>query len=700
MQKLPDNIDLLKDFNELNYEEWKKFVEKELKGIPFEKKLINKTYEGINLKPIYDIEDINSIGFLNSKPGFPDYHRGNNATGYLNKSWNIHQLIPDSLPEDFNKTLLKNLQNGQNCIYIYPDWYTLNNLNPPSHYTKEHYNNGLSIFHYKDFEIALSGVDLYKYPIFIKAGFNGVPIFTIFLTYLNKNNIDFKNISGGIYVDPYEYLTLFGNIPDSLESTFDNLTLLTKWISEKSDKFKTINISGLQYHNAGANAIQELAYCFATAIEYINNLLDRNLDIDTIARNITFTLGVGSFYFMEIAKLRAARILWSKIIESYGGNENSRRANILSITSSYNKTILDPYVNILRTTTEAFSAVLGGADSIQTVPFDEYQKLPDEFSQRIARNIQIILNSETNLYRLIDPAGGSYYIEFLTNQIAERSFNIIKNITSNGGMLNLLKNETIHNEIENIHQKKVDDFVKRKYILVGINKYPNVNEKRFEGSNQDFDFIYKKRYNDLVKIRDSQNLKLDKKISEFQILAETNFFTDYTIEDIFNLIKSTSNNLLKIKIIKQQRLAEIFEVLREITEEIKLKKGKLPTVFLASMGTLKEYKARTDFAKEFFEIAGFNIITTRGYESASEVIKEILNYNPDIITICSTDELYTKYVPLIMEEINKNQINSLIVLAGNPENQKEDYKNLGVDEFIYLGVNAFETLNRIIKRII
>lgn len=696
MDKLPEKPDLLKDFTEINFEEWKKFVENELKGIPFEKKLVTKTYEGINLKPIYDKDDLKNIDFLNSKPGFPDYVRGAELSGYLIKSWNIHQYVPDTLPEDFNKTLVNNLEFGQNCIYIFPDWYTLNNLNPPSHYTKEHYNNGLSIFHYKDFEQALKNVDLYKYPIFIKAGFNGIPIFSLFINYLNKNNIDFERINGAIYIDPYEHLTLYGNIPDSLENTFDSLANLIKWVSDKSDNFKTISVSGLQYHNAGATSIQELAYTFTTAIEYINLLIDRDLDIDTIVKRFSLVFGVGSFYFMEIAKLRAARILWSKIIESYGGNEISRKANITSITSSYNKSTLDPYVNILRTTTEAFSAVLGGTDNIQTNPFDDLNRLPDEFSQRIARNIQIILNSETNLYRLIDPAGGSYYIENLTKQIAQESFKMIKDIIAKGGMLNMLKEEYIHNEIEKIHQLRLNDFVKRKTILVGVNKYANVKEKKLEIKNQDFDYIYKKRFEELQKIKTElgSNIKINVK----NILNEVESISKSTIEEIFSLIKT--NEDFRIKCIKTQRLAEIFEVLREVTEEIKSKNGYAPNVFLATMGSLKEYKVRADFSREFFEIAGFNIIFKKGYESAEELVNDLKENNPHITVICSTDELYEKYIPLITNEIKKENINTLLVLAGYLENKIEEYKKLGINEFIYIGANAFETLNRIIKKII
>ncbi len=703
MIELPEKIQLLKDFVELNYEEWKKFVEEELKGIPFDKKLVTKTYEGIDLKPIYNIDDIKNLEQLKSRPGYPDFIRCTKISGYLIENWNIHQSIHNTLPEDFNNILSHNLKYGQNCIYLYPDWYSISNLNPPSHYTKEHYYNGLSIFHHSDFDNIFKNIDIYKYPVYIKTGFNGLPIFVLFYTFLKKHGLDFNKIKGGLYTDPYEHLVLYGSLPDSLKNTFDSLAILTDWISNNSDNFKTINVSGLPYHNSGATTIQELAYCFATAIEYINNLLERNLDINKIARSFTFTFGIGPFYFMEIAKLRAARMLWSKIIASYGGNEDSRKIHITSVTSTYNKSILDPYVNILRTITETFSAVLGGANSIQTAPFDESIRLPDEFSQHIARNVQIILNSEANLYRLIDPAGGSYFVEYLTNQIAQNTYKHIKEIISKGGFLHLLKNEIIQKEIEKIHELKVNDFAKRKYILVGVNKYSNTNEKRLESNNQDFDYIYQKRYNDLQKIKESQNnSERISTINKENILKEIDkeFITELTIEDIFNFIKSPSQEILKIKTIKQKRLAEIFEVLREVTNEIKLKRGKAPVVFLATMGSLKEYKARAEFSREFFEVGGFNVITGKGYNSAEEAIKDALKNSPEIIVICSTDELYKEFVPQITTELSRNKIKIILVLAGYPEEQVEHYKKLGIDEFIYLGVNAFETLNNIIKRII
>ena len=206
------------------------------------------------------------------------------------------------------------------------------------------------------------------------------------------------------------------------------MSLVTKWTLKNIPNLKTIGVSSLNYHNAGANSVQELAFSLSTAVEYIKQMLERGLKIDEIASNIRFTFGIGSLFFVEVAKIRAARMLWAKIIEAFSGNEDSQKIDIHAHTSFTNQTVFDPYVNLLRTTTEAFSAITGGVDSMHTNFFDESFRTPDEFSRRIARNTQIILNEESHLNQIIDPAGGSYYVESLTDEVAKKSWTLFQEI--------------------------------------------------------------------------------------------------------------------------------------------------------------------------------------------------------------------------------------------------------------------------------
>jgi methylmalonyl-CoA mutase len=702
MNKLPEKLKLKDDFPEVSYDEWKKVVEKDLKGQPFDKKLITNTPEGIALKPIYNKEDIENIPFIDSKPGFANYVRGTNTSGYLNEIWSVHQEIPFTVPEEFNKELTEVLEKGQNCIVINPSRITLMNLPVKEHYMHTDFGDGLSIITSSDFDKAFRNIDITNFPVFINAGFDSIPLLALFVAYLKKNNIDFKKISGGVFADPYDYLVRNGNLPLSTDETFGHLAEVIKWTEKNISNLKTVGISTLSYHNAGASAIQELAYAFSTAVDYINNLLERGINIDSIALNIRFTFGVGSFYFMEIAKLRAARILWQKIIHHYGGSELSQKIDILAVTSKYNQTVRDPYVNMLRTTTEAFSAILGGADSIQTNPFDETFRLPDEFSMRIARNTQIILQEESNLHRLIDPAGGSYYIESLTSEIAISVWKLFREIQNNGGMLEALRKDIPQIETEKVHNQRIKDFAKRKSVIVGVNMYANPKESMPEEREQDFENIYRKLFDEYKE--DRKNVD-EAEISE--IFSGKNIL-DASIEcamsggsreDVAKNIFRT-NGEDNIKAVKPVRASEIFEILRDVTDDIKDKTGNTPSVFLAAMGPVKQHKARADFSRGFLEVAGLKVIYNKGYDIPADAVSDAVKSGAKAIVICSTDETYPELVPQITGEVKKQSPHMLILLAGYPKEQIEQFKSYGVDEFIYLGADVYSTLNRILKRLI
>lgn len=707
MDKLPDKLNLKKDFPEVSYDEWKKVVEKDLKGQPFDKKLITKTYEGINLSPIYNKENIENISFKESKPGFVNFARGTKTSGYLNDIWNLHQEIPCVKPSEFNEALSEALDRGQNSIVISPNKITISNLPVSEHYSHTEDSYGLSVFTAEDFETAFKNIDLTAFPVYINAGFDGIPLFSLFIAYLKKKKIDLKKISGGVMIDPYAYLIQYGSLPISLKDTFDHLAEIIKWAEKNLGEYRVIGISSMDYHNSGASAVQELAYAFSTAVDYINNLLNRGIDIDVVSSRTRFSFGIGSFYFMEIAKLRAAKILWSKIIESYGGNEVSQKIDILAVTSKYNQTVRDPYVNLLRTTTEAFSAIIGGADAIQTNPFDEVFRFTDEFSRRIARNTQIILEEESNLSRLIDPAGGSYYIESLTSELSSVVWRLFKEIQSQGGMLEALKNNIPQSETGKVHEQRIKDYAKRKSVIVGVNMYANPKEEKPEFRKQNFGKIYADLYKDFISGREKiDKNKLNKSLSDFTKTDNTVFET--AIECALNGAsrEDISKNIfvpgekMKINALKPVRASEIFEILRDVSDEIKDKTGKTPSVFMATMGPVKQHKARADFSRGFLEVAGLNVIYKKGYSRADEAVSDAIKSGAKAIVICSTDESYSELVPQITDEVKKQSPGMLIILAGYPKEQIEKLKSSGIEEFIYMGADVYDTLNRILKRLI
>ena len=709
--KLDDNLDLKKDFPIPSFDDWKKQVEKDLKGESFDKKLFTKTYEEIILQPLYTSTDIKDLPQINNFPGFQNFLRGSNVSGYSNRSWEIAQEYNQALPEDLNEVLKSDLQRGLNSINIILDNPTILGLDADQSKSGEVGKDGLSISGVRKMQVLFKDIDLTAQPVNINGGFSALPITLLFNAFANESRTSLMNIKGSLTSDPFDYLLTKGELPFSLNQIFDEMKLATELMIKSNSPLKTIGVSGLAFNNAGANAVQELAFTLATAVEYINEMIERGLKAEDAAKRIKFTFGVGSFYFMEVAKLRAARMLWSKILEAYVISEQNRKMFIHCKTTEFNQTYFDPYVNMLRTTTEAFSAIVGNADSITTNPFDESFNPSDNFSRRIARNTQIVLKEESHLDQVIDPAGGSYFVEKLTDDIASAAWKLFQTIEEKGGMLKSIQSGFVQDEISKVAEAKKKDFVKRKSVLVGTNMYANPKEEMMEVKKRDLNSVYKKRVEYIQKYRITGEDKKHKSILErLQKIADTKsyelvddavetFLEGASLGEISKSIRSSAEKGITVQPIKQFRLAEMFEDLRIASENYKNKTGNKPKIFLATMGPLKQFKARADFSRAFFEVGGFEIVYPNGFNSADVAVKSALDSKAQAVVICSTDDTYPELVPQVVKGIKEKSKDVSVILAGYPKDQIEEHKKTGVDDFIYLGADAHFILSSLLKRI-
>jgi methylmalonyl-CoA mutase len=711
--KLEEKPNLKKDFPVSAFDEWKKQVEAELKGESFEKKLFTKTYEGIELRPIYTSNDIQDIPFLNNYPGFDNFVRGAKASGYHSSMWEIAQEYSYSLPEELNEILRYDLQRGLNSININLDLPTQLGIDADQSKPGEVGKGGLSISGIRKMQVLFENIDLTEYPIHINAGFSALPFTLLFAAFTRELRITLMNLKGSITSDPYDFLLRHGFLPYSIKQIFDEIKFATQLMIRSNSPIRTIGISGMNYNNAGANAVQELAFVFSTAVEYLEEMLNRGLAIEEVVKRMKFTFGISSFYFMEIAKLRAAKILWNQILKLYNVPEESRKIYIHGKTTQYNQTLIDPYVNMLRTTTEAFSAVVGGIDALTTNPFDDVFDIPDNFSRRIARNTQIILKEESHLDQVIDPAAGSFFVEHLTAQLAESSWKLIQQIDEMGGMLKVIESGFVQDEVEKIAEERKKDYAKRKSVLVGTNIYANPKEEIVEPKQPDYNEIYRKRVEYIQKYRISGDDKKHKSIlDKLQIIADTKsydlvetaieaYIDGAAIGEVASSIRSTGKDEIRIKPLNIHRAAEIFEELRFASEDYRKKTGHKPRVFLAIMGPLKQYKARADFSRGFFEVGGFEVIyPSNGYANTDEAVMKALGSKAEIITICSTDDTYPELVPAIVKGIKSKSPEKIVVLAGYPKDQIQQHKASGVDEFIYLGADVYLILSSLLKRIL
>ncbi|MBP7215490.1 MAG: acyl-CoA mutase large subunit family protein [Candidatus Kapabacteria bacterium] len=628
------------EFPITSYEQWKDEAIKSLKGGDFEKKLFTKTIEDIILKPIYNENDLKNNPLYNFQyPGIAPYNRGENPLGYKANPWLIAQAIPYPDIKQFNTALQNDLANGQNAINIKVRGIS-------NHHRQIKY--GIELNNIDDFANAFENIDLSKYPIYFSTDEIFYDFSKLFQDFLKKSKIDISKFEGNLGADIFGKLLSTGNLALSLNNYYKQIEELINQYDNSN--FGVININGSIFHNAGANTVQELAYSFTEAIEYIKTLQLLDLDVDKIAPKIRFSFGIGSNFFMEIAKLRAARIIWTKIIREFGGNEQSQKMFIHSQTSLRNKTKFNPWSNIMRNSTECLAAILGNSNSIEVGYFDSAYGYPSELSRRLARNTQLIYLNESHLLDTIDPAAGSYYLEELTNEICIKTWQKIQEIEANGGFFENIKSGNIQTEIQQTSDIQIKDYHTRKLVLVGTNKYPLLNEKIPEG------------------------------YMEFESNEEA---------------PSEQNNELNIEQLRVLRFAEDFEKLRDNANAYKEKNGAYPSITLFNFGELSEYKPRNDFAGEYLAIGGFEIKSTPAFSTPSDAMKYLLENPSNIITICSSDEKYVKIVPEFAQLVKKFKPLTYIILAGYPKEQIDLYKQFGVDDFIYLNSDVYETLLRI-----
>lgn len=607
-----NNEKLFQQFPEVSTQEWEAVIMKDLKGADYNKKLVWHTDEGFDVRPYYRAEDLLNISYLDSLPNEFPYTRGYKTEG---NNWEIVQEITEKDPTKANEMALKAITKGANLIAF----------------------NSADITTADQLELLLQNIDLEKNGVQFNHSKSYVPLVKLFVDYINRKGYNKEQIIGAINFDAIVFALKQGKFYHSKAQDLDQLIELIN-ITKELKKFRVINVNGLALHNAGATIVQELGYSLGIASEYIAYLTEKGIPIHNIARKMQFTLSVGTNYFMEIAKIRVIRLLWSTIVNQYNPEcECAYELKVNTVASSWNKTLYDPYVNILRSTTEGMAAAIGGADSIALKPFDMVYKQEDEFSARINRNIQIILKEESYFDKVVDPSAGSYYIENLTNSIAEHSWKLFQHVEKEGGMLKLVENGEVKADILASCNKRNMDIATRKYILLGTNQYPNVNEMMLDKMERSCD-------------SDSSGLQ-------------------------------------------SYRGAKAFEDLRLETERF-AQKSHRPVVFLLKIGNLAMRQARAGFITNFFGCAGYEIIDNAGFNTVEEGINAAFDAHADVIVMCSSDEEYASLGVEAAKITKEKSDKVLFVIAGNPTECIETLKSAGTDDFIHVKVNVLETLKR------
>ena len=667
----------LEEFPAATYEEWRAAAEESLKGAPFDKKLLSKTAEGITLQPIYRREDLEKLDLSESWPGLAPFTRGANVSGFKGTSWLIAQELPYGSPEAFNAALKSDLMRGQNATAIVPDTATRLGFDPDQAAVGDVAQCGVSLATRADAASALAGIDLQAAPVLAFAGATGLPLAALLASASGPDAI-----SGSILADPLTEWARDGSLPLSLADAYSEMAALTRWGAEK--KIRTLGIQACLWADAGGNAVQELAFGIATGSEYLRAMGEAGLDANTAAPRFVMALSLGSNLFVQIAKLRAARLLWSKITESFGAAPTALFIHARS--SIFNKSTLDPHTNILRATAEAFAGVIGGADSLHVAAFDECLRTPDEISRRIARNVHTILAEECGFSEVADAAGGSWFVESLTVELAQKAWSLFQEIEKLGGMAAALREGFPQAAIEKSAASHFAAVSSRRESILGVNLFPNASEVPLPVGPFDSTSLHAERVHAVSAVRKPLSPSVEPTVES---LTEA-FASGATLGQITAALPRTGTPEAPIARIRVVRAATGYEALRAATRK------NPPRVWLAKFGPPKQSKARADFSSGFFEAGGYEVLQgPTGAKTPEDALAQAIHASPTIVVVCSTDDSYPEIVPAFVPLVKQALSDAKIFLAGFPADQIEAHKAAGIDDFIHLKVDCLAFLKNL-----
>lgn len=691
------------EFEKPTYEKWQAEVEKALKGGDFHKKMFTKTYEGITLQPIYTPALHQEKIPKGVYPGAGQFLRGTKASGYIKDSWGVSQYVDESLPKDANHASLYEIVKGSTIHNIRLDEATRHDQDVQIGAAVG--VGGTSLSTVEDCTQLLERFNFKENPLYIEAGASSAILLGMISATVKATKKQTSDLKGLVGADPIGVWVKDGALHMSLDTAFDEMAHSVIWASEQAPQLKTVLISGDAYANGGANDVQEVAYALATAACYVRQLAQRNVDIHTIANSMMFTFSLGANFFMEIAKLRALRVIWARIMEAFGADESDRAVHVHGRTSAFTKTVYDPYVNLLRNTTQAFSGVVGGLDSMEVSPFDQPIRKSDDFSRRIARNIQVMLQTEFELRQPVDPVGGSWYVETLAAELCEKIWAEFQAIEAKGGIVAALKEGYPQAQVKAVLAERFKNLAYRKDVAVGNNMYANMTEELLDPKPENQDTLRQKRTAQIeaylagadpdAVVKAQAALEASTTEPGALIgLIELGALQKLTMRQIRKALDAGDISSETIEVIAPHRWTEQFEALRMRTEEYKQRTKDNVKVFLANMGPIPQHKPRADFSTGFFEVAAFEVIKNDGHETTADAAKAARESGADVVVICSTDATYPELVPPLAKELKETMPNVTVILAGAPPKDLEPtYREAGVDDFISVRANCYEILH-------
>ncbi len=698
---LAPELTLRDDFPPADYGEWRALAEADLQGTSFEQKLVTHTYEGIDLQPVYSRRDWPSEDDPMGFPGLPPFVRGSRSLGAVATGWDIQQEHAHPNLVATNQAIRDDLRGGVTSLLLRLDAAARGGLDADDPAAGELAGrDGMMAYHVDDLDRALADVPLDTTGVALEAGAAFLPAAAALVALWRRRGVPLDRVRGAFNADPLAVLARDGQLPVAPDAALGLMANLAAWTTGNCAHVTAVRVGTAPYHHAGATAAQDIAFGMATAVEYLRAMARGGLEIDTAARQILFSMAVGTHHFLAIAKLRAARRLWGRVVEECGGSPGAGAMRLHARVSKRVLTLRDPYVNLLRNTVACFAAGLGGADAITLTPFDAVAGLPEAFSRRIARNTVLILQEEARLHRVIDAPGGSWYLDWLTDQVAQKAWTIFQEVERGGGMLRAILSGSVAKQIDSAFAPRARNLARRKEGITGVSEFPNLGESPLVRPEPDRVALRAEASRRLASTRrPSPELTAlaadwrdagpitatvveaaERGASVGELASALGFHADPTV----------------IPPLSPHPFAAPFEELRAASDAWLAAQGKRPRVFLASMGPVAHHTARATYSRNFFEVGGFEVVGNDGFRNPDDAVRAFVASGAAVAVICSSDKLYPEVVPQLAPKLKAAGARS-VVLAGNPGANETAWRGAGVDRFIFIKCDVLATLRDMLR---
>lgn len=687
-------LSLASEFPALAESEWRTLAEASLKGTPLER-LSSRTYDGIVVEPIYARSNAQVDEASRGVPGASPFLRGATPLGNARGGWDIRQALVEGDLAELNRVALDELQRGATSLELCWDRAGRAGLDPDVHGADVGIE-GVSISGLGDLERALDGVHLELAPVALDAGPAFASAASLFLALIQRRGCNPAEVLGELGADPFAALLSEGWLSTTPEEALAQAASLAKHCSETYPKLIALRVSTEAYVDAGASEAQELAFALATGVAYVKALLDAGLAVPAAMRQLRFELTVGTHQLEDIAKLRAMRQLWARVSEAFAEAAGGRSGSVgikLGARMAYRcVTQRDAWVNLLRATMAGFSAAVGGAESITLLPYTAALGLPDEFARRVARNTQLVLLEEAHLARVVDPAGGSFAIERLTDELAQAAWKLFQRVEAAGGLLRFLESGALAEVLAETREARDANIAKRKDAITGVSEFPNLAEKPVTVRELDW-----------AALNQAAIARLDRKQIEVAqdqgvrgwLAAATRGAT------LGQLASALGTRVTRLSKLPRRRLAQPFEDLRDRSDSALQAHGVRPRVFLACIGPIAEHTARVTFSKNFFEAGGIEAVSSGDSLSGEQLLDPAVcgtafqQSGAKIAVLCSSDLQYEERAAGFAKALHAAGC-KWVYLAGHPKAQKRDYTQASdgeqVDDFIFVGADVLEKL--------